>query len=148
MHAHSVFHLYFLEVMKKRLPTAVLTQILGDPPGKKDVASVAAIHDALGHVDAGAGYVFAFVDIDDLIDRPAVNAHPQFDLWPALQSAAYLHCALDRSHWIIEEDERHAVAGGDADYLIGGLRPGDFSRATNYFLQRLHDLRLLVGWQL
>ena len=45
-------------------------------PGEKNVTGVAAIHHPLRDVDARAGNVGLFVQINDFIDRAAVNAHP------------------------------------------------------------------------
>ncbi|MEO7168360.1 MAG: hypothetical protein ABI016_15175 [Chthoniobacterales bacterium] len=44
---------------------------------KQDVPGVAAVHHSLRDVDSGAGHVDPLVRVGDLVDRSAVNSHPQ-----------------------------------------------------------------------
>ena len=47
----------------------------------ENVTAVAAIHDALGDVDPGAGNVRLLVQIGNFVDRTTVNAHANTNLW-------------------------------------------------------------------
>src|SRR5207248_9608348 len=76
MNAHSMFHLALSQIMEAGLPVIVLLEIFGDVFRNKDMPGVAAIHDALGQVNARTGNVGALIHIGDFIHRPAVNAHP------------------------------------------------------------------------
>ena len=57
MNAYAVFYFAFSEIMEVRLPMSVLLQIFGDAFREENVSGVAAIHHALGHVNARAGDV-------------------------------------------------------------------------------------------
>jgi hypothetical protein len=72
-----MLHFAFAKLVQMRAPLPILFQIFGDTLGEEDVAGIAAIHHALRDVDSRAGYVGPIIDIFDLIDRAAVNAHAQ-----------------------------------------------------------------------
>ena len=82
MDADAVFHFTLAEIVQVRLPLPILLQIFRDMPGEKNVARIAAIHDPLCDVDAGARDVRLFVQIRDFVDRTAVNSHadPKFGM--------------------------------------------------------------------
>src|SRR2546430_1592994 len=71
----TVFYFAFTEFMQKRTPLWIMLQVIGDTFGEKNVAGIAAIHHALGDIDAGAGDVRLFVQVSDVIDRSAVDSH-------------------------------------------------------------------------
>ena len=75
-----MLHLHFAQTVQAWLPLAILGEVIGNSPGKQNVAGVATIHHPLGQVDAGPGDIAAIVDITNFIDRPAVNAHAQEQL--------------------------------------------------------------------
>ena len=58
---HSMLHLAFPELVKKRTPARILFQVVGHMFGKKNVTGVAGVHDALGNVDARSRNVRLFV---------------------------------------------------------------------------------------
>ena len=58
-----------------RTPSRVLFQILGDAHGEQNVSGIAAIHHSLRDVDAGPRDIGLFVQVNDFVDRPAVNSH-------------------------------------------------------------------------
>ena len=63
--------------MQVRFPMRILFRVLRNMAGKQNVSGVAAIHDALRHVDSGAGDAGGIVHICKGCDRPAVHAHSQ-----------------------------------------------------------------------
>ena len=71
----AVFDLAFAKVVKKRSPARILCQIIGNPFGEQNVTGIAAVHHALGHVDSGACDIGLLVQISDLVNGTAVNAH-------------------------------------------------------------------------
>lgn len=62
-------------------------------------------------------------------------------------SAPAMHCALRGGHRVAGENQRHAVAGGQADELAGVLRLAIGGGARNDLLQPAEQLRLVVHGQ-
>src|SRR6202035_5640695 len=97
---------------------------------------VAAVHDPLRNVDAGASNVRTLVYISDLADWTAVDSHPQLQAGMFLECAADLHRALRRRFRTHVKYQRHPVAGrdfkqtargfGSLKLLGGGNDPGQF----------------------
>jgi len=52
-----VLHLTLAKIVQIRLPVPVLGQIFRYMPGQKNMPGIAAIHDALRHVDSSAGHI-------------------------------------------------------------------------------------------
>ena len=77
MYANAVFHFAFAHIMQVRFPMRILFQVLGNMAGKQDVSGIAAIHDALRHVDSGTSDAGSIVHICNGGDRAAVHAHSQ-----------------------------------------------------------------------
>ena len=101
--------------MQERSPTSVLFEIFGHVPREQNVASVAAIHHPLRHVDPSASDIRPLVHIRYLIDRTAVNSHAKLNRGMTLQRLRNLHRALHRCLGITAENQRHAVACRQAD---------------------------------
>jgi hypothetical protein len=40
------------------------------------VSSIAAVHHALRHIDASAGDIASVINIDNVVNRSAMNPHP------------------------------------------------------------------------
>ncbi len=72
---YTMFDFALAQFVQVRPPSAILREIIGDSFREQNVPSVAAIHNALRHGDAGAGHIRALVYIHNFIDRSAVNAH-------------------------------------------------------------------------
>src|SRR5438477_365720 len=83
-------------LVKVRLPSTPLREIVGDAFTHENVAGVAAIHHSLRDVDAYAGDVFAPVGILDMMDRAAVDSHPYRQTRLCAQGLANLQGAFDR----------------------------------------------------
>ena len=52
-----MFYLAITHIMQVRLPMTVLGEIFRDPFREKNMAGIAAIHHALGHVDSSSGNI-------------------------------------------------------------------------------------------
>ena len=115
--ADPVFHFVCAKIMQERPPTIVLFEIFGHVLGKQDVSGIAAIHHPLRHVDAGAGDVGSLIDIDDLIDRAAVDSHAKLNRGMTFQRPRNLHGALHRRLGISAENERHPVTSRQTNQL-------------------------------
>ena len=77
------------------------------------MTGITTIHDALRHVDPGAGHIRAIVHISHATDRSAVNSHAQFQFRMAFERLADFQRALRGRFVTIKEYQRHAVAGRD-----------------------------------
>ena len=71
----AMFDLAFAKVVKERSPARILCEIIGDAFGKENVTGIAAVHHALGHVYSGACDIGLLIQISDLVNGTAVNAH-------------------------------------------------------------------------
>ena len=74
--------LYFnlSQIMQTRLPVTVLSQILRNPLGKKNVPGVCAIHDSLGDVHSRASDIRPVIDVPNRVHRTAMNPHAQVNM--------------------------------------------------------------------
>ena len=75
-----MFYFVFAQIVQIRLPVSILRQIVGDMLRQENVASIAAVHDALGYVNSRPGNIERVVNVSNLIDRPAVNSHSQTNI--------------------------------------------------------------------
>src|SRR5262245_19519050 len=91
------------EVVEMTGPSAELSENVGHALRKKDVAGVAAVHDALCQIDATTGDVPVRVDVGKAIDGSSVDAHSQLEVG-ILQRAPNFHCALDCGNRVLKED--------------------------------------------
>ena len=113
--ARAVLDLTLPQVVQRGGPGFELADELGAAVGDQDMAGIATVHDALGHVHAVACHVLFAGHIGLAGDRAAVNAHAQVQLWMRFHGAGDLDGALGGRERIAEEDERHAVAGVQAE---------------------------------
>ena len=81
MKPQAVLRLALPKILQVRLPIPVLSQILRQTLGHKNVPGVPAIHGALRHIDPCSRNVRLIVDIPSLVDWAAVNAHPHLNVW-------------------------------------------------------------------
>ena len=77
----------------------------------KNVPGVATIHHALCNVDPSAGDICLFVQISDLVNRPAMNSHADVKLGMIFQFLADFECAQNWCFGTVAKNERAAVAG-------------------------------------
>jgi hypothetical protein len=142
-----MFHFACAKVMQKRPPTLVLFEIFGHVPGKQDVSGIATIHHPLRHVDAGAGDVGSLIDIDDLIDRAAVDSHAELNRGMTFQRPCNVHGAPRRRLGIGAENQRHAVASRQTDQLSCRLGLAEFPCPAHHFVQLIEYFTLLLKEQ-
>src|SRR6266516_3497169 len=105
-----VLHLTLAEIVQVQLPVPVLGQIFRYMPGQKNMPGVAAIHDALRHVDPCSRDVRLVINIGDLIHWAAVHTHPQLDMRILLRYSTDLERTSHRLFRTVEEKERHPVS--------------------------------------
>src|SRR5438046_7927295 len=105
-----VLNLTLAEIVQVRLPVPVLNQIFRYMPGQKNMPGIAAIHDALRHVDPCSRDVRFVVHIGHSIHWAAVHSHPQLDVRMLLQRFADLERTSHRLFRTVEEKERHPVS--------------------------------------
>src|SRR5881275_326461 len=141
--SQPVLNLTLAQIVQIRLPVPVLNQIFRYMPGQKNMPGIAAIHDALRHVDPRSGDVRLVINIGDLIHWAAVHSHPQLDMGMLLQCSADLERTSHRLFRTVEEKERHPVSGRHPDQstpCFGGPKTFGASYNSVEFLQKLNLL--------
>src|SRR6202011_2712483 len=81
----AVLHFALAQVVQVGPPMAILGEIFRHAFREKNMSGVAAIHDALGDVDAGPGDVRPLIYVGHSVDRSAVNAHANLQFGVILQ---------------------------------------------------------------
>jgi len=130
--------------VQERLPETVLRKVIGDPFGNQNVTSIATIHHSLRHIDPRARHTNSLVHILDRIDRAAVHAHAQTKVWMSFQCAADFQPALRRFLGTLKEDQRHAIAGRNANQLAVSIAPLKLRCLPHDLIEFVYDLALLV----
>jgi hypothetical protein len=118
MESDAVFDLAFAQVAQTRGPLPGMDQIIRHVLGEENVASVAAIHHPLRHVDAGPGDVGAPAHVGHLAHRSAVNAHAHGKFRVLLKCLGNLERAPGRFLCAVMKDQRHPVASRQPDELF------------------------------
>src|SRR5213596_1820304 len=142
-----MLHLTLAQIVQIRLPVPVLGQIFRYMPGQKNMPGIAAIHDALRHVDPWSREVRLFINIGDFIHWAAVHSHPQLDMRMLLQYSADLERT---SHWFfrtLEKQERHPVSAWYSDEFAGCFGGPKTFGASYDLIQLLEQLNLLIDQQ-
>src|SRR5437588_10633596 len=129
-------------------PPAVLGQVIRNPFRQKNVPRVAAIHDALCHVDPSSRDVRSIVYIGHAADGSAVNSHPELQMGMGLERFSDLQRALHRRFRAIEEDQRHAVANRKADEFASCFSGTKVFGVSDDLSELPLDFSLLVNKQL
>ena len=142
-----VLHFTLAEIMQIRLPVPVLGQIFRYMPGQKNMPGIAAIHDALCHVDPRSRDVRLVINIGDLIHWAAVHSHPQLDMRMLLQCSADLERTSHRLFRTVEEKERHPVSAWYPDEFAGCFRGSKTFGVSHDLIQLLEQLNLLIDQQ-
>src|SRR4029453_11525773 len=101
-----MLYLALAEIVQIRLPVPVLGQIFRYMPGQKNMPGIAAIHNALRHVDPWSRDVRLVINIGDLIHWAAVHSHPQLDMRMLLQCSADLERTSDWLFRTLEKQQR------------------------------------------
>ena len=75
--ANAMFYFTLAKFMQVRLPVRVFLEIFSDVLREQNVSGIAAVHDPLCDIDAGASHVRFSGCVDDPTDRSTVYAHSQ-----------------------------------------------------------------------
>ena len=142
-----MLHFAFAQIMEIGAPARILLEVICHMLGKQDVSGVTAIHYPLRDVDARAGDVGVFVQITDLIDRAAVNAHPHPKFRMVLQRFADLERAQHRPRRTGAKDQRTAIARGQSEQFARHFGDPKFFGCPNDLFKRLRLLALLSDVQ-
>lgn len=121
--AQPVLHLVLAQIVKVRLPVAILRQIFRHMRRQKNVSGVTAVQHSLRNIDSRTRYIRFLVNIDDSVDRTTVNSHPQLDARMILQLFANLERTLGRFFRTVEENQRNPITGRHPDkftFCFGG----------------------------
>ncbi len=143
MEPDPVLDLALTEVAQPRRPLPRMDQIIGHMLGEENVASVAAIHHALRHVDAGPGDVGAPAHVGHLAHRSAVNAHAHRKFRVFLSPPGNLERAPGRFLRAAAKDQGHPIAGRQPDELFVRRFPHRRRRQHN-FNELVQPLLLLL----
>ena len=106
-----MLHFALAQVLQVRLPVPILSQIFRHVPGQKNMSCIAAIEHSLGNVNSRTCHVRLVINIDDSIDRAAMNPHPHLNVRVILQGFADLKGTSHRLFRTVEKKERHPIAG-------------------------------------
>src|SRR5438094_5006019 len=104
---------------------------------------IAAIHHPLRHVDTGPSGIGPLVNIDNLIDRSAMDPHPQPNLWMIFYSSTDLDGAFDRCFRIVKKHQQHSVPRGNTNEFAVGSGLLNSRRASHDPLDLAHNPTLL-----
>src|SRR5438552_13945063 len=130
--------------MQMRPPMAVLDQIVSQVLGQQNVPGIATIHHALGHIDSRSRDIERIINISDLINRSAVNSHPQLDVGVTTQRYANIERASHRLLRAAEKKKRHPITGWHPDeFATCFSRPKTCGAAHDLF-EFLEQLNLFV----
>src|SRR5204862_290711 len=75
--ANAMFYFTLAKFMQMRLPVRVFLQICSYALRQQNVSGIAAVHDTLRDIDAGASHVRFSGCIDDPTNRSTMYAHSQ-----------------------------------------------------------------------
>lgn len=145
--AQPVLHLALAQIVKVRLPVAILRQIFRHMRRQKNVSGVTAVQHSLRNIDSRTRYIRFLVNIDDSVDRTTVNSHSQPDARMILQLFANLERTLGRFFRTVEENQCHAIAGRHSDEFTSCFCSAKTFRTSHDFLQPLQQFNLLVHQQ-
>jgi hypothetical protein len=138
-----VLHLAFAQIVKVRLPVAILRQIFRHVRRQKNVSGVTAVQHSLRNIDSRTRYIRFLVNIDDSVDRTTVDSHSQPDA-RMMQLFANLERTLGRFFRTVEENQCHAIAGRHSDEFTSCFCSAKTFRTSHDSIQFLEQLNLLV----
>src|SRR5712692_7531354 len=142
-----MFYFAFAEIVEMRVPARKRYEIVRHAFRQENMPGIAAIHHALSHVDTGTGDIGPLVYIQDYIDRPAMNSHPQPNLGMIFYCRADLHCTFNWRFMIAKKHKRHSIAGWQANQFLLGFGATKSRTAFHNARQLAHDAALLCDEQ-
>ena len=110
-----MFHFVFAELGEVGTPLWILFEIVRHVFGEQNMSGIAAIHHPLGDVNSSAGNVRLLIEIGDLVNRSAVNAHPHFQFRMTLERFADFQSAENRRLGAVAKNQRAAVTRRQAE---------------------------------
>src|SRR5207253_10790439 len=105
-----MFYFTLAKFMQVRLPVRVFLQIFSDVLREQNVSGIAAVHDPLCDIDAGASYVRFSGCVDDPTHGSTVYAHSQLKFRGLLERAAYFQCTFYLRFWAMIKNYHAVVA--------------------------------------
>src|SRR5216683_2515192 len=111
------------------------------------MAGVPTIHHALADVDPGPCNIDLVIHVNHLIDRAAVNSHPQLDLRLTAQSLTDFQRATHRLFRAAEKKQHHAVPSWQTNQFSTGFRIPETFCSANNSIELVHQLNLLIDQQ-
>src|SRR5438105_2408482 len=111
------------------------------------MSGVPAIHHSLADIDSGPGDIHLVIEINHLIDRAAVNSHPQLDMRLTAQRLTDFERATHRLFRAAEKKQHHAVPGGQTNQFSTGFRIPETFCSANNSIEVVHYLNLLIDQQ-
>src|SRR2546428_11647008 len=112
------------------------------------MSGVTAIHHPLTDIDCRSRHVYLVIDIKHLVDRAAVNSHPNLGVRLTAQSLTDFQRATHRLFRAAEKEQHHAVPSGQAYQFSTALRVTEAFCSANDSIELLHQLNLLVDQEL
>jgi hypothetical protein len=112
------------------------------------VSGVTAVQHSLRNIDPRTRYIRFLVNIDDSVDRTAVNSHSHPDAGMILQLFANLERTAGRFFRTAEENQRHPVASRYSDEFIPCFCSVETFAAPHDLFQLLQQFNLLIHEQL
>src|ERR1041384_4343455 len=132
------------QVVQVGTPLSRLRQIFSRALRHKNMSRISAIHDLLRHVNASACNICPVINVLNLIDRAAMNPHPQFELWMFSYLFRNGDGAINWCFRTVTEDKRHSISTGKPNQASSLLRGANLFGATDNLFQSFLDLTLLV----
>src|SRR4029077_1710542 len=113
--ANAMFDFTLAKFMQVRLPVRIFLEIFSDMLREQDMSGIAAVHDPLRDIDAGASNVRFSGCVDDSADWTTMYAHSQLKFRMFLERAAYFQRAFRWRFRTIIKNQPDAVACRDCD---------------------------------
>ena len=144
MNTNAVFHLMKSEISQRIAPASEVFQNFSDSARKKDMASIAAVHHSLRHVDARAHDVDVFLDVRMTAHGAGMHAQAQADIRVIAKRAGDLQSTGHGQHGAAQKNQSHSVAGGNHDQLGLGLRLAEGCALPDDCLQQAKHFALTI----
>src|SRR5205823_2335722 len=115
--------------------------------GEENVSGIATIHHPLRDVDSSAGNIRLLIEIGDLVDRPAVNAHPHFQFRMTPERLTDFQSAENRRLGAVAKNQGATVPRRQAEQFAFCFGLFELLGATKNLSKRLQLVALLGDQQ-
>src|SRR2546428_6480309 len=106
--------------------------------------SVTTIHHPLGRINSTSGQVRSSVDVDDLIDRPAVDSYAKAEILAIFQRFADFYSASRRCFRTGKENQHHPVARGQSNEFAGSFGRNELLGLSDDLIESICKFALLI----